>query len=224
MIISMCIFLFQMKVCYSLISSATISRLSSPSICDRLVNKLSVREKHTTLAIRLADQKAVSYRRQFQLNFDLFGLGAPEVLVCAAAFTLVYGPGRVKDQLKTNGVKTRLLSEDWREDHNVRIAEVKEYAILSRQKRAWVKINLAIDIDDPAMLAKLAELDAKNPETIKALQASMEEDAYADDDDDDDDDDDEDDDDEDDDEDDDDEEDKELVIPLSISKEKEILV
>eukprot|EP00596_Hydrurales_sp_CCMP1899_P004773 CAMPEP_0119051718 /NCGR_PEP_ID=MMETSP1177-20130426/73250_1 /TAXON_ID=2985 /ORGANISM="Ochromonas sp, Strain CCMP1899" /LENGTH=74 /DNA_ID=CAMNT_0007031033 /DNA_START=613 /DNA_END=840 /DNA_ORIENTATION=+ len=74
------------------------------------------------------------------------------------------------------------------------------------------------------MLAKLAELDAKNPETIKALQASMEEDAYADDDDDDDDDDDEDDDDEDDDEDDDDEEDKELVIPLSISKEKEILV
>jgi hypothetical protein len=220
MIISMCIFLFQIEVCYSLMSSVSISRLLTPSICDRLVNKLSVREKHTTLAVQLADQRSVSYRRQSQLNFDLFGLGAPEVLVCAAAFTLVYGPGRVKDQLKTNGVKTRLLAEDWREEHNVRIAEVKKYAILSRQKRAWIKINSAIDIDDPVMLAKLAELDAKNPETIKALQAAMEEEAYADDEDDD-----EDEDDEDNDEDnDEDEEDEELVIPLTISKEREMVV
>jgi hypothetical protein len=227
MIISMCIFLFQMKICYSLMSSGSINRLSSPLNSDRLLNKLSVRERPTTLAVKLADQKLVNYRRQSQLYFDLFGLGAPEVLVCAGVFTLVYGPGRVKSQLKGNGVKGKLTAEDWTEEHNERIAEVKKYAVLSRQKRAWVKINLAIDNDDPVMLAKLAELDAKNPETIKALQASMEEDTYADDEDDDEDEEDDDnydDEDDDDDDEDDDEEDKKLDIPLTVSKERELVV
>ena len=124
----------------------------------------------------------IRHRRQSCLfGLDLFGLGAPEIVICGLAVAVLYGPDRIKGQLKDNGVKGQIVAEGWREEHNERIADVKKYAIQSRKKRAWKKINLAIENEDPLMLAKLAELDAKNPDTVKALSKSMDEESVDDD-------------------------------------------
>ena len=121
-------------------------------------------------------------RRQSCLfGLDLFGLGAPEIVICGLAVAVLYGPDRIKGQLKDNGVKGQIVAEGWREEHNERIADVKKYAIQSRKKRAWKKINFAIENEDPSMLAKLADLDAKNPDTVKALSKSMDEESVDDD-------------------------------------------
>jgi hypothetical protein len=116
-------------------------------------------------------------------GLDLFGLGAPEIVICGIAVAVLYGPDRIKGQLKNNGVKGQIVAEGWREEHNERIADVKKYAIQSRKKRAWKKINQAIEDEDPLMLAKLAELDARNPDTVKELSKSMVEEDKIDDDD-----------------------------------------
>ena len=123
-------------------------------------------------------------RRSFCLyGLDLFGLGAPEIVICGLAVAVLYGPDRIKGQLKDNGVKGQIVAEGWREEHNERVADLKKYAVQSRKKRAWKKINIAIENEDPILLAKLADLDAKNPETSKNLPGF--DDEYLDDDDDD---------------------------------------
>ena len=171
-----------------------LSSVKSPS--SSTVYKFSVGIRPSAILTPLA-RNYIRHRRQSCLfGLDLFGLGAPEIVICGLAVAVLYGPDRIKGQLKDNGVKGQIVAEGWREEHNERIADVKKYAIQSRKKRAWKKINLAIENEDPLMLAKLAELDAKNPDTVKALSKSMDEepvdddlDDYDDDDDDDDDDD-----------------------------------
>ena len=138
---------------------------------------------------RLLEDSDHLRRRSFCLyGLDLFGLGAPEIVICGLAVAVLYGPDRIKGQLKDNGVKGQIVAEGWREEHNERVADLKKYAVQSRKKRAWKKINIAIENEDPILLAKLADLDAKNPETSKNLPGFDDEDLDDDDDDDDDDD------------------------------------
>ena len=138
---------------------------------------------------RLVDDNSHLRRRSTHLyGLDLFGLGAPEIVICGLAVAVLYGPDRIKGQLKDNGVKGQIVAEGWREEHNERVADLKKYAVQSRKKRAWKKINIAIENEDPILLAKLAEIDAKNPESTKNLPGFDDEDLDDDDDDDDDDD------------------------------------
>jgi hypothetical protein len=135
---------------------------------------------------RLLEDSDHLRRRNFCLyGLDLFGLGAPEIVICGLAVAVLYGPDRIKGQLKDNGVKGQIVAEGWREEHNERVADLKKYAVQSRKKRAWKKINLAIENEDPVLLAKLAEIDAKNPDSAKKLPAYEDEDDEDDDDDDD---------------------------------------
>ena len=135
---------------------------------------------------RLLEDSDHLRRRKFCLyGLDLFGLGAPEIVICGLAVAVLYGPDRIKGQLKDNGVKGQIVAEGWREEHNERVADLKKYAVQSRKKRAWKKINLAIENEDPILLAKLAEIDAKNPDSTKKLPAYEDEDDEDDDDDDD---------------------------------------
>ena len=135
---------------------------------------------------RLLEDSDHLRRRNFCLyGLDLFGLGAPEIVICGLAVAVLYGPDRIKGQLKDNGVKGQIVAEGWREEHNERVADLKKYAVQSRKKRAWNKINLAIENEDPILLAKLAEIDAKNPDSTKKLPAYEDEDDEDNDDDDD---------------------------------------
>lgn len=100
-----------------------------------------------------------------RLYLDVFGLGFPEVVVTVVAATFLYGTGKGNNDKKEKEFKIKDL---WRREHNERIAEVKEYAVKSRHKRAWKIINKAIEEENPSMIAKLAQLDEKNQD-IKML-------------------------------------------------------
>ena len=142
---------------------------------SKLFNKKSstVRATLSARGQEFAQTSSFCRRGTCLYGLDLFGLGAPEIVICGLAVAVLYGPDRIKGQLKDNGVKGQIVAEGWREEHNERIADVKKYAVQSRKKRAWKKINLAIENEDPIMLAKLALVDAKNPDTVKSISASM---------------------------------------------------
>jgi hypothetical protein len=74
------------------------------------------------------------------------------------------------------------VKESWRKEHNEKVFDMKVLADSRRQKRAWVKINFAIEQEEEGMLAKLEELDAKNPDNMKVLPAATIEDDIDDDD------------------------------------------
>ena len=199
-----CVVVFFLLVLYS----ASIESLLRSNVAKQSLGGSSVlpsaafRITNKPLAFLDIKERSSQKHRQSSCLYglDLFGLGAPEIVICGLAVAVLYGPDRIKGQLKDNGVKGQIVAEGWREEHNERVADVKKYAVMSRKKRAWKKINLAIEREDPLMLAKLADLDARNPDTVKALSASMDEKEIIEDDDDDDDYDDDEDDDDDDDE------------------------
>lgn len=144
----------------------------SSNICE---NESCVsKARHHARGKEFTTTTTICRRSTHLYGLDLFGLGAPEIVICGLAVAVLYGPDRIKGQLKDNGVKGQIVAEGWREEHNERIADVKKYAVQSRKKRAWKKINLAIENEDPNMLAKLALVDAKNPESVKSISASME--------------------------------------------------
>jgi hypothetical protein len=139
----------------------------------RNIKNCILRARLRTRAKEFPTTSFICRRSTCLFGLDLFGLGAPEIVICGLAVAVLYGPDRIKGQLKDNGVKGQIVAEGWREEHNERIADVKKYAVQSRKKRAWKKINLAIENEDPIMLAKLALVDATNPETVKSISASI---------------------------------------------------
>lgn len=177
-----CIMLAESYLQSKLLTRQFIGEKSS-NICENKSCVLKARRR--TRGKEFTTTTTICRRSTHLYGLDLFGLGAPEIVICGLAVAVLYGPDRIKGQLKDNGVKGQIVAEGWREEHNERIADVKKYAVQSRKKRAWKKINLAIENEDPNMLAKLALVDAKNPETVKSISASMEDedDDYEDDDD-----------------------------------------
>jgi len=94
-----------------------------------------------------------------RLFLDLFGLGPTEVVIIAAAAGLLYGPDRLKQQLRDRGVKGTIVSSGWKEERAERIKLMSDYATIARKKRAWKRINEAIADEDPIILDKMAAFE-----------------------------------------------------------------
>lgn len=58
------------------------------------------------------------------LSIDIFGLGAPEVVIIIAVGALLFGPDRVKAGLRDKGVKGVVVSEGLDAERKERIQEV----------------------------------------------------------------------------------------------------
>jgi len=93
------------------------------------------------------------------LNIDLFGLGPAEVIVIAGATVLLFGPDRIKSQLRESGVKNSITSEGYKAEREERIKDMKKYATTIRKKRSWQRINLLIEDEDDDILNKLADYE-----------------------------------------------------------------
>lgn len=94
-----------------------------------------------------------------KLNIDIFGLGPPEIAVIGIAFVVLYGPDRIKSQLKNNGVKGEIVSEGWKASQKTKIKEMLEYAENSRHARAMLRLEEAIEQGDPFILDKLTAIE-----------------------------------------------------------------
>ena len=72
---------------------------------------------------------------------------------------MLFGPDRVKGQLREKGVKNELVSAGWRADNIERAKLMRKLARERRHKRAWERITRAIEDEDEKTLKKLEELD-----------------------------------------------------------------
>ena len=93
------------------------------------------------------------------LQLDIFGLGPAEVVVIAGAAALLFGPDRIKSQLRESGVKNSITSEGYKAEREERIQEMKKYAKSVRKKRTWQRINIAIEDEDVTIMKKLTEYE-----------------------------------------------------------------
>lgn len=95
------------------------------------------------------------------LNLDFFGLGPAEIIVIGAAVGLLFGPDRVKQQLRDKGVKGKIVSTGWRQDRIERIEKMQEYAKMVRNKRAMDRI-LKAEAEAEVEAEAKGEVDKKN--------------------------------------------------------------
>eukprot|EP01039_Chlorochromonas_danica_P006525 gene6524-7196_t len=82
-----------------------------------------------------------------------------EILIIAGAGLLLYGPAKVKEQLRGSGVKGQIVSKGWIYDRKERIEEMKKYATKRRSQRALEFINQAIEEGDEEVLKKMEEFE-----------------------------------------------------------------
>jgi Sec-independent protein translocase protein TatA len=91
-----------------------------------------------------------------RLYLDLFGLGPTEIVIVIAAAGLLYGPDKVKGQLRDSGVENPIVvSKGLKGERRERIKEMTSGAQKLRKKRAWDRVNEAIADDDEEMLNRI---------------------------------------------------------------------
>jgi Sec-independent protein translocase protein TatA len=97
------------------------------------------------------------------LNYCLLltnvGLGPAEIIVIGAAAALIFGPDRIKSQLRESGVKNQFTGEGWRAEQNERITLMREHADITRKQRSWVRINELIAHEEPGVLTRLTTFE-----------------------------------------------------------------
>mmetsp|Transcript_8896 Transcript_8896/g.12171 ORF Transcript_8896/g.12171 Transcript_8896/m.12171 type:complete len:158 (+) Transcript_8896:15-488(+) len=87
--------------------------------------------------------KVVSQSKS-KLFLDIFGLGPTEVVIILGAAALLYGPDRIKGQLRESGVKGVIVSAGWRAERKERIKELSQKAESVRKKRALQFLEEAV--------------------------------------------------------------------------------
>lgn len=98
--------------------------------------------------------------RDTRLYLDLFGLGPSEIVIVAVVAGLLYGPDRLRGQLRDSGVSNSVVnSKGLRLEREERIGEMLDDAEIRRNRRAWQRINALIDAEDEATLQRLEELN-----------------------------------------------------------------
>lgn len=93
------------------------------------------------------------------LQLDVFGLGPPEIAIMGVAFLVIYGPDRLRGQLRSSGVKSELVREGWKREQIERIRDMQELAEKGRRRRAMGRLEAAIESGDPEVLEELALLE-----------------------------------------------------------------
>lgn len=97
-----------------------------------------------------------------KLQLDIFGLGPAEVVIIFGVVLLLFGPDRVKEQLREKGVKSKIVSKGWKAEREERIKDMTEFASARRTKRALKRINDAIESGDEKVLEKFMEFEELN--------------------------------------------------------------
>ena len=117
----------------------------------------------------------VSTRQRSRLYLDFFGLGPTELFTVLIAVTVFYGPGKLSSMnpMNNKGKKEGEEEEEkeipvmWVRENQKTIDERTKYASKIRQKRAWERINQAIENNDPTVMEKLSRMDVSEDRLAK---------------------------------------------------------
>ena len=98
--------------------------------------------------------------RDTRLYLDLFGLGPSEIVIVVVVAGLLYGPDRLRGQLRDSGVSNSVVNfKGLRLEREERIGKMLDDAEIRRNKRAWQRVNALIDAEDEATLQRVEELN-----------------------------------------------------------------
>ena len=98
--------------------------------------------------------------RDTRLYLDLFGLGPSEIVIIVVVAGLLYGPDKLRGQLRDSGVSNSVVnSKGLRLEREERIDKMLDDAETRRNKRAWNRVNALIDAEDEATLQRLEHLN-----------------------------------------------------------------
>ena len=117
----------------------------------------------------------VTARQRSRLYLDFFGLGPTELFTVLIAVTVFYGPGKLSSMNPMNKVKKGDGEEEeeqeipvlWVRENQKSIDERTKYASKVRRKRAWERINQAIENNDPTVMEKLSRMDVSEDSLAK---------------------------------------------------------
>lgn len=93
------------------------------------------------------------------LHLNIFGMGPTEIVVVAMAAAVIFGPDKLKENLRRKGVKGTVVSAGWRAERTERIERMTAFSTKSRRARAWARINQAIEDENGAVIEKLKEFE-----------------------------------------------------------------
>ena len=150
-------------VCITLLVLGLLSRQAGAF----LNTQTRLRPKSNRTSDKMTQNTSVLVRystRDTKLYLDLFGLGPSEVVIVAVAAALLYGPEKVRGQLRDSGVSNSVVnSKGLRLEREERIDKMLDDAEERRKKRAWQRINVLIDSEDEETLSKLESINSDGP-------------------------------------------------------------
>jgi hypothetical protein len=92
-----------------------------------------------------------------RLYADIFGVGPTEALIIGGAFLFIYGPNRVKGELRESGVENVPSSKGWQAQSKERVEDLTKAARKARAFRALKRINRAVDEGDDVVSERIEE-------------------------------------------------------------------
>lgn len=123
-----------------IVKSTTVATGSNVN-SNRFTTSISIRQSYGLKLVTCRENKQ-------PIMFDLFGLGPSEIIVIVGAAAFLYGPDRLKQQLRDSGVKGGIVSAGWKADRMERIDVMKKNASKARRYRAIQRIvNRDDDMD-----------------------------------------------------------------------------
>jgi Sec-independent protein translocase protein TatA len=90
-------------------------------------------------SISIVRSKVISSRSQ-PLYLDFFGLGPSEFVIIIGVSVLLFGPDRIKEQLRSSGVKGEFVSSGWQADRQERIENLEKRAYQIRKARLFSRV------------------------------------------------------------------------------------
>jgi hypothetical protein len=86
---------------------------------------------------------------------DIFGVGPTEALIIGGAFMFIYGPNRVKGEMREKGIENVPTSKGWQAVRKERIEDMTKAARKARAFRALKRINRAVDDGDEVVSERI---------------------------------------------------------------------
>ena len=103
-------------------------------------NKISKFNRYrNSNSISIIGSKVISSRSQ-PLYLDFFGLGPSEFVIIIGVSVLLFGPDRIKEQLRSSGVKGEFVSSGWQAERQERIENLEKRAYQLRKARLFSRV------------------------------------------------------------------------------------
>jgi hypothetical protein len=86
---------------------------------------------------------------------DIFGVGPTEAIIIGGAFLFIYGPNRVKGEMREKGIENVPSSKGWKAVQKERVEDMTKAARKARAFRALKRINKAVDDGDEVVSERI---------------------------------------------------------------------